>query len=198
MINKSSNIEKLALSEKRVFTTQDLAVLWRIPQRRRLIELIKYYLREKRLIHISKGVYAYRGDFTPLDVAQKLVPLSYISLYTASQINGLTFQYYETIYAVSLTSRKYKVGGKQYIYYRVKESIFYNQTGLINNGRYIMANKERTITDCLYVFPQFAFDNLYGVDKEKLLTLAEIYDNKSLEKRVKELARTIDKEDYVK
>lgn len=187
----SAKIEKLALSGKNVFTTEDLAVLWQVPERRRLIELIKYYLREKRLISIYKGVYAYGEDFMPLDIAQKLIPLSYISLYTTSQMHGLTFQYYQTIYAISLKSRKYKIGEQGYIYHKVKEPIFYNQLGLINSGRYIIADKERTITDCLYVFPHFAFDNLQEVNKEKLLTLSKIYNNKSLETRVRELIKMI-------
>ncbi|MDO8657221.1 MAG: hypothetical protein Q7K55_00665 [Candidatus Levybacteria bacterium] len=192
MMNNISNIEKLALSGKKVFTTEDLAVIWQIPERRRLIELIKYYLRQKRLIHIYKGVYAFGEDYTPFDIAQKLVPLSYISLYTTSQIHGLTFQYYETTYAISLKSRKYKIEARKYIYYLVKEPIFYNQLGLINNGRYIMADKERTITDCSYVFPHLAFDNLRGVDKEKLLTLSKIYNNKSLEQRIRKLIKMIE------
>lgn len=194
MIDQSSNIEKLALSGKKVFTTEDLAVIWQISQRRKLIELIKYYLRKKRLIHIYKGIYAYREDFTPFDIAQKLVPLSYISLYTTSQMHGLTFQYYQTVYAISLQSRKYTIGEQGYFYYRVKEPIFYNQLGLVHTGRYFMADKERTITDCLYVFPRFAFDNLRGVDGGKLLALSQIYTNRSLEKRVQGLLRLINKD----
>lgn len=186
MKNNITNIEKLVLSQKLVFTTEDLAVIWQIPQRRRLIELIKYYLRAKRLTSIYKGIYGYGKDYTPFDIAQKLVPLSYISLYTTCQMHGLTFQYYKTVYAISQKSKKYKVGEQDFIYHRVKEQIFYNQLGLINNGRYIMADRERTITDCLYVYPNFAFDNLGRVDKEKLLAISKIYDNKMLEKRVRE------------
>lgn len=187
MQNNITNIEKLALCGKKIFTTEDLAVIWQIPKRRKLIELIKYYLREKRLTSIYKGVYGYGEDYTSFDIAQKLVPLSYISLYTTSQMHGLTFQYYETVYAVSLKSKKYKIGNQNYVYHRVKEPIFYNKLGLVNNGRYIIADRERTITDCLYVYPNFAFDNLGGVDKEKLFTLSKIYNNKMLEKRVREL-----------
>lgn len=195
MNNNIAKIEKLALSGKKVFTTQDLAVIWQIPERRRLIELIKYYLKESRLTSIHKGVYAY-GDCTPLDIAQKLVPLSYISLYTTSQIHGLTFQYYETIYSISLKSRKYTIKGQGYVYRKVKESVFYNQSGLISNGRYLIADKERTITDCLYVFPDFAFDNLRGIDTEKLLMLSKIYNNKRLDREVKKLVKIIGQEIY--
>lgn len=192
MEHKTTNIEKLALSGKKVFTTEDLAVIWQIPRRRRLIELIKYYLREKRLIHIYKGVYAYGGDYTPLDIAQKLVPLSYISLYTASQIHGLTFQYYSSVYCVSLKSRRYKLENQGYIYHRIKEPVFYNQSGFVNNGRYIMADRERTITDCLYVFPGFAFDNFSGVDKEKLSSFSKIYKNKRVEKEAERIIKNLD------
>lgn len=187
MKNYITNIEKLALSGKRVFTIEDLAVIWQIPQRRRLIELIKYYLRQKRITSIYKGVYSYGDDYTPFDIAQKLVPLSYISLYSTSQMHGLTFQYYQTIYSVSLKSKKYQIGKQGYIYHKVKESIFYNPLGLISSGRYTTADKERTITDCLYVFPGFSFDNLEGVDKEKLITLSKIYDNKRVGQEVKKI-----------
>lgn len=191
MENKITNIEKLAFSGKRVFTTEDLAVIWQIPQRRRLIERIKYYLREKRLISVYKGVYAYGEDYTPLDIAQKLVPMSYISLYTTSQMYGLTFQFYSSIYSISLKSKKYKIGKTEYFYRKVKESIFYNQSGLINNGRYILADKERTVADCLYVFPSFAFDNLQGINKEKLVEMSKIYSNKRLEKEIMKIIKTI-------
>ncbi len=186
-----TNIEKLALSGKKVFTTEDLAVIWKVHNRRQLIERIKYYLQKKRLIHIHKGVYAYGEDYTPLDIAQKLVPFSYISLYTSSQMHGLTFQYYNTVFCISLKTKKYLLGDQVYEYHKVKETIFYNQEGLIHNGRYTYADKERTICDCLYVFPRFAFDNLNNVDKDKLRSLSKKYQNKRLEQEVEKLIKSL-------
>jgi predicted transcriptional regulator of viral defense system len=192
MEHKTTNIEKLVTSGKKVFTIEDLAVLWEIPERRRLIERIKYYLRKKRLIHISKGVYGYGQDYTPLDIAQKLVPLSYISLYTTSQIHGLTFQNYNSVYSISLRSKAYCINNQQYIYRKVKESIFYSRLGLIDNGNYVIADKERTVCDCLYVFPEFSFDNIRGIDTEKLILLSKTYANKRLEKEINALVKKID------
>lgn len=192
MDNNIANIEKLAISGKKVFTTDDLAIIWQISERRRLIERIKYYLRKKRLIHIHKGIYAYGEDYSPLDIAQKLVPLSYVSLYTTSQMHGLTFQFYSSIFCVSLKSKKYKKEEQEYVYHKVKEVVFYNQLGLVDNGRYIIADKERTVCDCLYVFPGFSFDNLSGIDKEKLNILSKLYDNKRLEKEVEKLISAIE------
>ena len=192
MEQKITIMEKLLLSGKKVFTISDLAVIWQISERRKLIERIKYYLRMNRFIHVYKGVYAYGSDYTPLDIAQKLIPLSYISLYTTSQMYGLTFQFYSSIYCVSLKSKKYTINKQSYIYSKVKETIFYNPIGLINNGRYIMADKERTICDCLYVFPGFAFDNLKGIDTEKLYALSRIYNNKRLEREVDGIIKTLE------
>src|SRR5438105_4424691 len=125
MENKITNIEKLALSGKKVFSIEDLAVIWQVPERRKLIERIKYYVREKRLIHIAKGVYAYGADYTTFDIAQKLVPLSYLSLYTTSRMHGLIFQYYSAVYCMSLKSKTYRFGEQAYIYHRMKEPVFY-------------------------------------------------------------------------
>jgi len=190
MINQT-NIERLISSGKKVFTTDDLAIIWGVSDRKKLIGRIKYYLRQQRLIHIYKGLYAY-GEYTPLDIAQKLVPMSYLSLYTTSQMHGLTFQYYSTIFCISLKSKKYNVDGQKYEYRKVKDAIFYNDLGLMQEEGHTIANKERTICDLLYVFPGFAFDNIKSVDIEMLHKIATIYDNKRLQKDVSKIIKIIE------
>lgn len=190
-MSNQTNIEKLLTSGKKVFTIDDLAVLWGINERRKLIERVKYYLREGRLVSVYKGVYAY-GDYSPLEVAQKLVPLSYISLYTAAQTHGLTFQYYATVFCMSLKSKKYALDDQTFEYHKVKESIFYNDLGLERSQGYTMANKERTICDLLYVYPDFAFDNLRKVDIFLLHDISMIYGNKRVERDVRRLIKTIE------
>lgn len=190
-MNNQTSIEKLITSTKKVFTTDDLAVIWQISDRKKLIARIKYYLRQHRLVRIHKGLYAYE-EYTPIDVAQKLVPMSYLSLYTTSQMHGLTFQYYSTIFCVSLKSKKYDIDGQRYEYRKVKEAIFYNDLGLIKDNGRTSANKERTICDLLYVFPGFAFDNLKGVDPAMLRKISYIYDNKRLQKEVANLIKVIE------
>lgn len=190
-MRNQTNIEKLILSGKKVFTTSDLAVIWGISDRKKLIERIKYYLRQQRLIHIHKGVYAY-GEYTALDVAQKLVPMSYLSLYTTSQMHGLTFQYQSTIFSMSLKSKTYSIDDQGYEYHKVKESIFFNSLGIVQKDGYSIANKERTICDLLYVYPHFAFDNLKGVDTNILKDISSIYSNKRLEKDVNKIIKVIE------
>lgn len=192
-MSNQTSIEKLIHTGKKVFTAEDLSVIWEISNRRTLIERIKYYLRGERLVSIHRGVYAL-GEYTALDVAQKLVPLSYLSLYITGQMHGLTFQHYSSIFCIALKSKKYTVNGQQYVYHEVKETIFYNELGLVNQGRYIIANKERTICDLLYVFPDAAFDNLAGIDVDMLQQISHIYGNKRLEKAVSDIIANL-KED---
>lgn len=192
-MNNQTYIEKLITSGKKVFTTDDLAVIWQISDRDKLIQRIKYYLRNHRLIHIYKGIYAY-GEFTNLEVAQKLVPLSYVSLYTTAQIYGLTFQFYSTIFCLSLKSKKYEIDGQKYEYHKVKESIFCSDIGLIKQNGLTLASKERTICDLLYVYPNFAFDNLSGVNVLELSAIASLYSNKRLKKDIASLIEVINKE----
>ncbi len=191
-MKNQTNIEKLVTSQKSVFTTDDLAIIWNIADRQKLIGRIKYYLRKQRLIHVYKGVYAY-GDYTPLEVAQKLVPASYLSLYTTSQLHGLSFQHYSSVYCMSLSSKTYSIDGQKFVYHKLKPAAFYSNLGLIDTGRYIMASRERTICDMLYVWPQAAFDNLASVDSKLLLQISAIYDNKRLQKDIDRLITKLER-----
>jgi predicted transcriptional regulator of viral defense system len=190
-MSNQTNIEKLLTSGKKVFTTDDLAVIWEVSDRQKLLGRIKHYLREKRLVNVHKGIYAYE-EYTPLDVAQKLVPLSYLSLYTTAQMHGLTFQYYSTIFCVSLRSKTFDLADQKFEYHKVKDSIFYSALGLITEERYTIANRERTICDLLYVYPDFGLDNLKGVDTDLLQKISRIYGNKRLEGEVAKLITDIE------
>jgi predicted transcriptional regulator of viral defense system len=185
-MSNQTSIEKLIISDKPVFTIDDLAVIWQKPDRRQLVELVKYYVGQGRIAPIYKGIYAY-GEHTMLDIAQKLMPLSYLSLYTTAQMHGLTFQNYTTIFSMALFSKKYHLNGQAFEYHKVKEQIFYNPLGLECDGKNTIAGKERTIGDLMYVYPNIAFDNLSNVDTVLLSKIAGIYGNKRVERDIAKL-----------
>lgn len=189
-MNNQSSIEKLIISGKKVFTVEDLAVIWNISDHRKLIERIKYYLRQQKFSSIYRGVYVY-GEPSPLEIAQKLVPLSYVSLYTTSQMHGLTFQHYSSIYCMSLRSVNFEIDSHKYIYRKVKNEIFFNNLGLITQDNCTFANRERTVCDLLYVFPGIELDNISNIDIMLLKKISKIYHNKRLEKDVKNIVTQI-------
>lgn len=188
-MQRLKKIELLIASKQSVFTTQDLGLVWQIPGKRKLFEIIKYYLRSKRLQSIYKGLYVIPEVRTPSpnEIAQKLVPLSYISLSTALAFHGINFQYDSAIHAASLTSRRYKINDQVYVYHKIKDVVFFDQAGLENRTTHTIASPERAVCDTLYFFPDWSFDNLDKINKNKLLELSVIYLNKKLEQRVKKL-----------
>lgn len=173
-------IETLLLSNKNVFTIQDLSVIWGITEKTHVWELAKYYVRKHKLNRIYRGIYSIDKKYSQLELAQKLQPLSYISLHTALSIHGINFQYYATNYSISLISKKYLISSVEYSYHQVKDYIFFNKKGLIDKGTYMLANAERAICDTLYIWPSMHIDRIDSINKDLLLETAHLYKNKRL------------------
>jgi predicted transcriptional regulator of viral defense system len=100
-----SKIAQLYQTKKNIFTIQDLGVIWQQDQRSKLIESIKYYLRKGPLKKIQRGLYYLGEDYDNFELAQKIIPASYISFYTALAKHGIIFQYYKT---------KHSAAGRQF------------------------------------------------------------------------------------
>jgi len=56
---------------------------------------------------------------------------------------------------------------------------------MIKKDNYFEATKERAFLDALYLYKDYHFDNLEQLNKEKVMELAKIYNNKALIKRTK-------------
>ena len=187
-----TKFESLILSQKNIFSLQDINAVWKIASRKKLLELIKYYIRTKRLMPLRRGLYAINTNFSELEIAQKLIPLSYISLYTALGIHGINFQYYQVIHSIAIASKKITSKNCNFIFHQIKTDIFYNATGLINEGHYTIASPERAICDTLYLYPQASFDNLSAISKNRLKKVIHIYENKRLLKSIHKLIKDYD------
>jgi predicted transcriptional regulator of viral defense system len=185
---------KLDKTDRKIFSTQDLAVIWNQPDKRKLYETIKYYLRTNQLYQITRGIYSTEKldekDITknislPFKIAQKISPNSYISLYTALKYHGLIFQYYENIYSIGERNMERGIFNKKFIYKTMKDDIFRNERAIISPNGYRIASKERAVCDTLYLIPNVGIDNVEMLDKKKVEETSKIYGNKSLDKRLK-------------
>lgn len=181
-------IETLLASPARVFTVGDLAVAWRVPDEVSLYSNIHYYIRTGRLRSVYKGVYAL-GDYTAVELGQKLVTPSYVSFYTALAAHGIVFQHYEEIHLMARISKRMTVDGIPFVYHALKGPIFFDQTGIEDRGTYMMAGPERAMCDSLYLVPGLGFDSLLGVDMERLKKTAQLYQNKRLTRDIARLIR---------
>jgi len=52
--------------------------------------------------------------------------------------------------------------------------------GIIQTGTYAIATAERAVCDRLYLSPTYYFDNIEPLNKEKLLEIAELYNQRTL------------------
>lgn len=184
-----TKIENLLLSGKTIFNLQDLAVIWNIVEHGKLVELVKYYLRKKRILPIKKGLYSIKENYSDLELAQKLVPDCYISYHTSLSFYGVNFQFYSEIHCCSLKSRTIMVGEKKFVYHKIPDDIFYNGLGLVQESNFTISSLERTICDSLLINKYIGFDHLDNIDEKKLTEISSIYNNNRLEKSIKKLIK---------
>jgi hypothetical protein len=184
-----TKIENLLVSQKSVFNLQDLAVIWEVSESKKLAELVKYYVKSNRLIQIRRGIYAKNNNYSELELAQKIIPLSYITFHTALSLHGINFQHYSDIHSSSLQSRKIVVGSSQFVYHKIPEVAFYSSLGLMQKDSYLLASPERALCESLLFAPNLGFDHVDNIDRDKLLEIVKIYQNKRLESRVKKFIK---------
>lgn len=183
----TSNMNKIATiqaTDKKVFSAQDLAVLWGYSEENKLFELIKYYVKTKQIFALTRGLYS-KNRYTEQDlrneidlqyeIANKLVPNSYVSLWTVLKNEGVVFQYYGEIYSVAARSVTRTVLGVKFVYKQVKESVLLNDLGILKVGRSRVATVERALGDMTYLFPNIKIDQTGKINKELLADVGKIY-----------------------
>ncbi|MBM3146245.1 MAG: hypothetical protein FJ010_14975 [Chloroflexi bacterium] len=183
----------LSSAPQTTFTIDDLAVLWSMPERYKLVRLVNYYVRTGRLYSIRRGVYTLKEDYSPLEAAIKLSPPAYISSTTALGIHGAYFQYESDLHVMARSSKTIRLSsGQTFVYHRLKDEILLNRQGVEKVDNYWLASLERAICDTSYLTPSFVFEHLERVEVDELRRLASIYDNHALVKRIEALCAVIE------
>lgn len=177
-----NNIGKLLKTKKTVFRKRDIA---NILDFRSEGAIDKFLYRAKRswdILHIQRWIYVL-DDYDKKELSCKLRQKSYISLETVLLWEGIIFQHYDTIFSVSDDSRVLNVDDWQYSYSKIHDDILLNPLGIYHKNNYSIASKERAVCDKLYLSSGYYFDNLEGIDFEKLEQISKIY-NKRLQKEI--------------
>lgn len=194
--NNMNKILQIQISGSRVFTAQDLAVWWGYSDEDKLYELIKYYVRTGQIYKFTRGLYSLikynqqsiRQDTNLLyEVANKLIPNSYVSLWTVLKREGVVFQYYDEIYSMARKSVTRDVLGVKFVYKQIKQNVLLNDLGVEEVGKARLAGVERAIGDAIYYFANLALERIGDARQELLYKVAKIYQNRTLEIKVKQL-----------
>lgn len=179
------DLGKVYKAPQTVFTIKELSLLWRVDRPELVWARVNDYVRRGRLYRIKRGIYAKDENYDKFELATKIYTPSYISLETVLAMEGVIFQYYDTIFVVSYLARELKVGRYKIRFRKIKDEILLNTSGLKKENNYFIATRERAFLDALYLYGNYYFDNLEVLDREKVFELVRIYENKKLIERVK-------------
>lgn len=177
-----------------VFTLKEISLLFPEVPYENLKSRVRYFVGAGKLKNPRRGIYT-KEIYNPLELANKIFVPSYISFQTVLQQENVVFQYYDTIFAASYLSRDLSVDGRKISYKQIGKSALSNRSGIEEKDGYFIASKERAFLDMVFLYKNYYFDNLGGLDWNKVFSLVHIYGSIALDKRVKSYYKGY-KEDY--
>lgn len=179
-------LEAILRSTRTIFSSKDVALMWNEENMAVINDRLKKYARSGKLIRAYRGLYAKDESYDRMELATRIYTPSYISFETVLTREGINFQYYENIFVASYINREIKANSKKITYVRMKDYVLSNTIGIEHRNNVAWATKERAFLDRLYVSKEYHFDNLNPLDWDKVFEIVSIYNNKRLEKKVKE------------
>jgi hypothetical protein len=191
---KGSYLEVILRSPKTVFSTKDIALLWRESNNTAITNRIKKYVRTGKLIRVRKGFYAKDEHYDRFELATRIYTPSYISFETVLTREGVNFQFYGNIFVASYLNREIRVGDQNITYIRMKKTALRDTTGIEHRDGVAWATKERAFLDRLYVSRDYHFDHPDSLDWKRVFEILPIYDNKRLERYVRKYYKSITNE----
>ena len=185
-MKKGNYISTILRSNKTVFSTKDIMLLWGDVSTNAVKVRINYYAKGGNLYRIRRGIYAKDKNYNKFELSTKIFTPAYVSFETVLAKAGIVFQYYSQIVVASYLTREIVADNQTYSYKRIKASILTNHAGIENQENYSIASPERAFLDLIYIYKDYHFDNLSPLNWEKVYEILPIYGgNKRMERIVK-------------
>ena len=185
-MQKGRYLETVLRSPKTVFTHKDVALLWGEPSSDAVRVRLNSYVRRGKLYRIRRGLSAKDKNYNKLELATRVFTPSYVSFETVLSKEGIIFQFYSQIFVASYLARKITVDGQVYSFRKIRDTLLADPVGIEHGEGSSWATKERAFLDTLYLNTDYHFDNLGGLDWDKVFGILPIYQNKRMTKKVKE------------
>jgi hypothetical protein len=145
---------------------------------------INYYVKNKELYPVRRGIYAKDKNYDRLELANKIYTPAYISFETVLAKEGVIFQQYDQIFVASYLPREISCDRQVYVFRRMKDAILLNSSGIERKENYYIASKERAFLDTIYLNKSYHFDNLSSLDWDKCFEMFPVYGNKAMAMRL--------------
>jgi len=189
---KGEYLEVLLRSPKTIFSLKDVSLLWGEESDEVIKKRLNKYVTAGKLIRVRRGLYAKDKDYNRFELATRINTPSYISFETVLTREGVNFQYYGNIFVASYINREITVGDQKITFVRMKDYVLTNTIGIEHKDGIATASRERAFLDRIYVSKDYHFDNLRSLDWNKVMEILPIYNNKRLEKKVREYFKNLD------
>jgi hypothetical protein len=154
-------IRELLQFERKLYHTNDLAVLWGIKNRETLYMTITRYIDAGVLHPVYKGLYATLpiAALDPLELGVAIIHrYTYLTTESVLADAGVISQaVYDYTFAAD-QSKRVKVGEWSFRYRKLKDEYLYHPAGVANREGILTASTERAAADLLYFNPKAYFD----------------------------------------
>jgi hypothetical protein len=190
-IIKGEFLEMILRSPKTIFTTKDIAFLWKEENETVITNRLKKYVKFGKLVRIRRGFYAKDAHYNHLELATRINTPAYISFETVLTNEGTNFQYYGNIFVACYINREIVIDKQTYTFVRIKDYVLSNTMGIVHKDNIAIAIKERAFLDRLYVNSAYYLDNYDSLDWEKIMDILPIYNSRRMEKAVNKLHNKI-------
>jgi hypothetical protein len=164
-------LSELLKLDRKIYHSNDLAILWGISNKNTLYTTIKRYVQKGVLIPIYKGLYSTvtLSQLNPLELGKAIIHrYTYLSTESVLVQAGVITQ---TTYVYTFLSdipKKVAVGSMSFLFRKLKDVYLNNPIGVINQNSIFIATTERAVADMLYFNPKYHFDVPENVDFEKV------------------------------
>ena len=164
-------ISELIRLDRKIFHTNDLAILWDITNRNTLYTTIKRYVQKGILIPIYKGLYSTVPvhQLNPQELGKAIIHrYTYLSTESVLAQAGVIYQATYAYTFVSSQSKKVTLDSMSFLFRKLKDEYLYNPTGIVNQNGNFVATTERAVADMLYYNPKYHFDLHETIDFEEV------------------------------
>ena len=164
-------ISGLIQLDRKIYHTNDLAILWGIHSKNTLYKTITRYMDKGVLFPVYKGLYSTVpiSSLNPEDLGRAIIH-RYTYLTTESvltQAGIISQSVYDYTFAAD-RSKRVQVGDWSYRFRKLKDEYLHNPIGILENNAGFVATVERAVADMLYFNPRYHFDVREAIDFEKV------------------------------
>ncbi len=174
------NISKLLASKQTIFSNTELYDIFSDTDKRNIDNFLYRAKKNKILLNLRNGIRAL-PNYNHFELVCQIRSESYVSCETVLFKEGIFFQFYgNTVSCVANDSRKYKIDGKNIIYYKIKSEILLNPIGIRDYENYRIATAERALCDYIYLNPHGVIDAPENINQIRLKQILPIYPKKTI------------------